>query len=160
MSGGSIRFSRFRRPQGSFPSVGSIRNRGQRYEVRTKRLFPRTDWAGEIRSGRQVTALNIRSLLHPRRIVLDVLSHRRPAACELSCLGLPRSHPSQPPTFCCLIPIKPHSAVVSRTPLGGSSARRLSLGASYQYDPVVFELCDLGDTAGNSGGLSWSQSAR
>jgi len=36
--------------------------------------------ASEIREGRQITTLNLRSLLHPRRIVLNVLPNLRPAA--------------------------------------------------------------------------------
>ena len=36
--------------------------------------------ASEIREGRQITTLNLRSLLHPRRIVLNVLHNLRPAA--------------------------------------------------------------------------------
>jgi hypothetical protein len=45
--------------------------------------------AGEIWKGRQITTLNVRSLLHPRRIVLKVLTNLRPSAFEMPCLNLP-----------------------------------------------------------------------
>ncbi len=48
--------------------------------------------AGEVWDGRQVTALNIQRLLHPTRIIIDVLSQLRPTACEMPCLGLPCCH--------------------------------------------------------------------
>ena len=45
--------------------------------------------AGEIWKGRQITTLNVRSLLHPRRTVLNVLTNLGPAAREMPCLHLP-----------------------------------------------------------------------
>ena len=52
------------------------------------KLEPRScspEWAvaSKIRNGRQVSALNIRRLLHPTRIVSNVLYHLRPVACQL-----------------------------------------------------------------------------
>lgn len=45
--------------------------------------------AGEIRKGRQITALHVASLTHPRRIVLNALTNPSPAAFEMPCLNLP-----------------------------------------------------------------------
>jgi hypothetical protein len=44
--------------------------------------------AGEIRKGRQITTLNVRSVLHPGWIVFIALTNR-PVACEMPCLNLP-----------------------------------------------------------------------
>ncbi len=100
---------------------------------------------GKIRKGRQVSALNICALLHPTRVVLNVPSHLRPAACEVSCLCLPRSHCNYIsdvlPTF------KPQQDTVSGKSLGVSSGGCFSLRASCRCAPKVFELCDLRDTA-------------
>jgi hypothetical protein len=45
--------------------------------------------AGEIRKRRHITTLNVRSFLHPKRIVLKVLTNLRPAPDEMPCLNLP-----------------------------------------------------------------------
>ena len=50
-----------------------------------------TKWtvAGKIWNGRQITTLSFRSVLHPRRIVLNVLTNLRPATYEMSGLHVP-----------------------------------------------------------------------
>ena len=44
---------------------------------------------GKIRNGWQKTTLNVRSLLHPRWVIWNVLTNLRPAAREMPCLDLP-----------------------------------------------------------------------
>src|SRR5579863_3800119 len=46
--------------------------------------------ARKIGKGRQVTALHLRGLLHPERIVFVPLAHFGPMTCEMSRVGLPR----------------------------------------------------------------------
>jgi hypothetical protein len=73
---------------GSWKATRTIRNRGAGIAFEPRGT---TKWtvAGEIRKRRQITTLNVRSLLHPRRIVLNVLTDLRPAACQMPCLHLP-----------------------------------------------------------------------
>jgi hypothetical protein len=61
-------------------------------EFEPRGCSPERAVTGKIRNGRQVAASNLCTLLHPARVVLNVLSHLRPAACEVTCLVPPSSH--------------------------------------------------------------------